>query len=272
MRLKPNWAALEEAHTDFTDVDDHFWEQINEIVQTLEYPYLATKAMERRNFCYTDLYLWSLRISFKLDEIIGNGPMFDFAAVLKANLKEREKSLFKTPIMMAALYLDPRFKARLSAIETNTAIETLQKMYVEIKSKPTPSPAPSLNRIDRLIEAQMFANIQNQQAEASLRAELTMCMSNYNAAQVIDINETAIEFWKENKNMYPQLYLLSNIIFAIASSISETERTFSGFSYIYNNRRMNLNPKNVTNILIIRLNKDLFYEIKRKKLDAIRNS
>lgn len=251
LRLKPHWEALEEVHNDFCDVNDDFWQQIDEIV---------------------DLYLWSLRIQIKLDEIIEQGPIFDFAAVLKANLKEREKSLFKTPIMMAALYLDPRFKSQLNANETSVAVETLHKMYIDMKKKPAPSPAPNLNRIDRMIESQMFANIQDQQAEASLRAELTMCMSNYNAAQITDINHTPIKFWKENKHIYPQLYSLSNIIFAIASSISETERTFSAFAYIYNCRRMNLLPKNVTNILLIRLNKDLFYRLKKKKMDDIKNA
>lgn len=35
---------------------------------------------------------------------------------------------------------------------------------------------------------------------------------------------------------------------------------------------MNLLPKNVTNILLIRLNKDLFYRLKKKKMDNIKNA
>lgn len=67
---------------------------MEEIVETLEFSYLATKAMEKRNFCCTDLYLWSLRIAMKLDEINRNAPHFEFAAVLKTNIKEREKTIF----------------------------------------------------------------------------------------------------------------------------------------------------------------------------------
>lgn len=83
LRLKPHWEALEEVHNDFCDVNDDFWQQIDEIVETLEFPYLATKAMEKRDFCYTDLYLWSLRIQIKLDEIIEQGPIFDLLLFLR---------------------------------------------------------------------------------------------------------------------------------------------------------------------------------------------
>lgn len=271
LRLKINWEHIEQVHEDFENIGDEFWDQIEELVDTLEYPYLATKAMEKRNFCYTDLYLWWMRIDLKLDIIIGDSPQFDFASSLKANMEARKKALFNTPIMMTALYLDPRFKNRLDGNETAVAIETLQKLFIQTKSKPDPSPNPELNAIDRQIEAQVFNSYHTQQSEANWRAELTLVMSNYNTARVTDINRTALDFWKDNKSTYPQLYELSKIIFSIASSISEPERTFSGFSYIYNVRRMNLLPKNVTNILMIRLNKDIFYKIRESKINAIKN-
>lgn len=269
LRLKKDWELIKNVHDDFMVVDDLFWEKIDELVQTLEFPFLATKAMENRNFCYTDLYLWSMRIEIKLNRIIENSPHFNFAAILKTKLKERERNLFNTPIMMTALYLDPRFRKQLTATETSIAVETLHKMFIQIKSKPLTSPR-GLNAIDRQIEAQIFLDQQLQQTEAHLRSELTMAMSNYNAAQITDINRNAIDFWKDNKQLYPQLYEISRIVFSIASSISETERTFSGFSYIYNVRRMNLLPKNVTNILMVRLNKDVFYQLKESKIKNIK--
>lgn len=271
MRLRPQWDNIKEIDDDFLVIDDEFWEQVEELVAVLEFPCFATKAMERRNFCYTDLYLWSKRIGLRLDEIIADFPRFEFAAVLKANLTEREKSLFKTPIFMAALYLDPRFKLELNDTETAIAIETLHTLNKQIKWKPLAAPAPGLNNIDRQIEAQMFGNILAQQSDVHIRTELTMVMSNYNGVRATDINRDAISFWKENKTIYPQLYELAKIVFSTASSISETERTFSGFSYIYNVRRMSLFPQNVTNILMVRLNKDLFQQIKEAKLAAIQN-
>lgn len=270
LRLRPHWDNIKEIDDDFLAIDDECWLRIEELVAVLEFPCLATKAMERRQFCYTDLYLWSKRISLKLDEIIADAPIFEFAATLKANLMEREKSLFKTPIFMAAKYLDPRFKLQLTQTETTIAIETLHELNKQIKWKPLASPAPGLNNIDRQIEAQLLGNIQVQQNDAQLRVELTLAMANYNAVRVTDINRDAISFWRENKQIYPQLYELAKVVFSIASSISETERTFSAFSYIYNARRMNLLPRNVTSILMVRLNKDLFEQIKDTKINAIK--
>lgn len=272
MRLKSNWEQIKNVHTDFETIDDDFWDQVEELVDTLEFPYLATKAMEKRDFCYTDLYLWWLRMELKFDEIIADSPKFNFASTLKRNIEARKAALFNTPIMMTALYLDPRFKNQLTTEKTAVAAETLQKLFIQTKSKPAPSPHPGLNAIDRQIEAQVLNTCNHtQQNEANWRAELTMAMSNYNTARITDINRTALEFWKENKSVYPQLYELSRIIFSIASSISETERTFSAFSYIYNVRRQNLLPENVKNILMIRLNKDIFYQLREDKINKIRN-
>lgn len=78
LRLRPDWESIMEIDDDFQVIDDDFWEKIIQIVDVLEYPYLATKAMERKNFCYSDLYLWSMRISFKLDQIIEQSPQFAF--------------------------------------------------------------------------------------------------------------------------------------------------------------------------------------------------
>lgn len=238
----------------------------------LEYPYLATKAIEQGNFCYTDLYLWSKRISLALDEIIADEPRFEFARVLRANLTQREKNLFNTPIFMAAMYLDPRFKLQLHNAQTEIAVETLHQLNKQLNWQPLPSPAPTLNSIDRQIEAKILGNMQAFQNEEQIRMELSLVMSNYDSVRVTDINRNAIVFWEENKTIYPQLYELAKVVFSIASPISETERTFSAFSYIYNVHRMNLLPKNVTNILMIRLNRDLVFEqIKESKINAIKN-
>lgn len=269
--LKEKWDVLEGIDVGFIIDEGDFWDKVKEIVDTLEFPYIATKEIERRDFCYTDIYLWSRRVHLKLDEIIEDEPMFNFAATLKEQLTERQRSLFETPIFIAALFLDPRFKSKLNHTQIAAAIETLQNLNVQIKKRPPSVPNPSLNRIDRLLEDELFAHVQDQQSETLLRAELTMAISAYIPVQARSLKPDAIQFWKENKFIHPQLYKLSNVIFAMASSISETERTFSGFSYIYNMKRMNLKPDNVTNILMVRLNKDLFYQLKESKIREISN-
>lgn len=269
--LKDRWDELERLDDGFIIDEVDFWEKIAEIVYTLEFPYLATKEIERRDFCYTDVYLWSRRVHLKLDEIIADDPRFNFAATLKQKLSERQMNLLETPIFIAALFLDPRFKNTLSNSQKDAAIETLKNLYVQIKQTPPAAPNPSLNRIDQLLEAELFTNIQNQQSESHLRAELTMAISAYIPVQARSIKPDALNFWKENKNVHPKLYELAKIVFAIASSIAESERSFSGFAYIYNMKRMNLKPINVTNILMIRLNKDLFYQLRETKIREIIN-
>lgn len=270
--MRENWEQLESIDDAFKAIDEDFWRNVDEIVKTLKPLYDATKAMEHRNFCYTDLYLWSMRISFHLDEIIDESPQFDLPVVLKSKIKERERSLFETPIFMAALFLDPRFKSQLNTRQKYLALETLQNLYEQIRLRARSSTTTGLNHIDRRIEAQLFPNIQTPQSQVGLRAELTMAIPSYEAVQVTDINQNAIQFWKGNKHSHPLLYELATVVFGISSSICEAERTFSAFAYIYNARRMSLLPNNVTNILMIRLNKDLFYRLRQAKIDDIKTT
>lgn len=262
---------LEAIDNGFKIDENDFWAQVEEIVDTLEFPFMATKAIERRDFCFTDLFLWSRRTNLKLDEIIADGPKFNFAATLKQHLTEKQKSLFETPIFIAALFLDPRFKNTLNNRQKESAIETLKNLYVQMKKTPPSAPNLNINRIDQLLEAQLFASGQDQQSETHLCAELTMAISTYISVTARSIKSDAIQFWKQNKHIHPQLYTLACVIFAIASSIGETERSFSGFAYIYNMKRMNLKPDNVTNIMMVRLNKDLFYQLKESKIRDIMN-
>lgn len=79
-------------------------------------------------------------------------------------------------------------------------------------------------------------------------------------------NESIIDYWNSVKSGHKQLYELAKCIYAIPPTEVEIERDFSQLNFIYTQRRHNLSEKNLTEILLVHLNKDLFFIVKEEEL------
>lgn len=76
-----------------------------------------------------------------------------------------------------------------------------------------------------------------------------------------------IDYWNSVKSELKQLYELAKCIYAIPPTEVEIERDFSQLNFIYTQRRHNnLSEKNLTEILLIHLNEDLFFIVKEEEL------
>lgn len=85
------------------------------------------------------------------------------------------------------------------------------------------------------------------------------------------VNKNVFEFWKDQKFVYPEIYLLATIINAIPPTQATTERCFSSLSFIFDEKRTQLSLILLEQILLIRLNKDLIKTIFDEDLAAIGN-
>lgn len=63
------------------------------------------------------------------------------------------------------------------------------------------------------------------------------------------------------------MYPLASVLHSVPAGQCVEERNFSSFSFIRNCRRTALKELNVKNVLLIRLNKELFYYYKDRKID-----
>lgn len=226
-------------------------------------------------FLYWNIHIlpqnkWKLLVSVYPIYICGDNPTLDLANVLKESLIDREATIIKTPLMVQAIFLDPRFKSQLDSREVTFAEDSLQKLSRQIQPNPTQLVTAN-HDIDKLIE-EMIVDQNEIDVDDLLeqnRMELALEFANYKQKTYRDFKCDAINFWKEEKKNFPKIGALAEIVFSMSPTQSACERSFSAFSYIYSARRMNLMPKNVTNILLIRLNRQLFYDLKQSKLDAI---
>lgn len=251
-------------------VDEHFWSAIEEICAVLQPGYDLTIRMQQVGYGLSDFYIGWLRVKKNLERIMSEEPQFDLAACLLKHMDQRAPSLFRSPLFLCSVYLDPRIMFTLSAEQkTEAAMDllTIQKRIME-GSDPNTKEGRVNDTLDEL-QAQYYAQFgRNDNSSEDLIHLLTM----YEKEKPFDIKQPVIKFWEENEQKYKLLRPLVDVLHAVPSNQCCTERSFSSLSYIRSKHRMSMSPNNLSNVLMVRLNKDIYYSLReervRKFLDA----
>lgn len=75
-----------------------------------------------------------------------------------------------------------------------------------------------------------------------------------------------IDFWESVEMNHPKLYEIAMVVYAIPPTEVEIERDFSILEFVFSGRRCKLSKHLIDDILLIKLNKDLFQIIKQEEL------
>lgn len=75
------------------------------------------------------------------------------------------------------------------------------------------------------------------------------------------LGDSTIDFWAKNKTIFKDVYELSKIVNAVPVTQVTVERAFSSVAFILTALRNSLSPDTLENILIIRLNKEIYRKI-----------
>lgn len=75
------------------------------------------------------------------------------------------------------------------------------------------------------------------------------------------LHEKAIDFWAKNKSTFKEIYELAEIVNAVPVTQVTVERAFSSLAFILTALRNSLHADTLENILLIRLNRDIFENI-----------
>lgn len=78
-----------------------------------------------------------------------------------------------------------------------------------------------------------------------------------NDFKLIHHKNSIIDWWKEQKENFPEIYAVAKILNSIPPSQATVERSFSALAYIYGPLRCRLSKDILSDILQIKLNKDL---------------
>lgn len=84
-------------------------------------------------------------------------------------------------------------------------------------------------------------------------------------------NCSVLQYWESMKNSEPKLYKLATVVFSVPPTEVQIERDFSNLKCVFTDRRSNLEQQRLEDIMLIHLNKYLFYKINEQQLTEMKS-
>lgn len=263
------------------------WRKLEEVLNILKIFYDLTIELQRVNYTLSDFYGQWLLCELKLQKIISNvGKETNLCEKFIWSMNKRKNDVIQNRAMLCAVFLDPRYRSKLTTSEIALVKHLLEDAWVQTQllKKEISSGGDLQEAIEEgdLLES-LFAptdvSSENLPINAvgqcvpdytKSKAEFMIIVNNYELnTKRIHHSKSIHEFWKNSKETYPELYEVATIYLGIPPTQSTVERSFSTLSYIYNNRRSRLSPNTLENIIMLKLNADLALNIFQEEINEI---
>lgn len=251
------------------------WKDVEQLIATLAPFNKYSKKLQSESVTLSNFFgFWtSLRIkmSKKNDEL---------SISLLDQMNVYQERLINNPVIAAAVYLDPRYQRALKndrEVAVNFLI-TLYNKIIAVESFET-NQIESIDRADedgdendsiheledylnacRRITPE-FMNNENQQPQSDRIGEI---LADFNGIEE-SLKCSVLEYWKQQKTSRPELYKLASAINGIPPTQCTVERAFSSLAIILTSHRTNLGNECLQNILLVRLNNEIYLESQKNK-------
>lgn len=253
------------------------WEKIKNLKQTLKPFYQATIVMQTSEFTMSDFYASWMQMEKKLERIIKKTSDKRAAEALLQSARGRKPQLFENPAMLCALALDPRFCGSLEDDKKKEAIDALANLWKRISAFHGPNESVDGSSSEDEINAQSTRRLEYYMAKkpqdrnifATNIYEIREKISIFLTSKHDGATGTIFQFWTENQKKYPELFEISQIVFAICPTQAIVERAFSTLSHVFPPKRNQLRENILEDILTISLNRDIFCLINEEDLQAM---
>lgn len=252
------------------------WQQVEILAKTLLPAKICTKKLQSEQLTLSDFYgIW---ISCKIETRSMENP---FANKLVKCMENREQFIMNNKVLLAAVFLDPRFKITLNEIQYNMAINHLISIWLYLKDSGISTKDTQENIADQIPECDTSKSNQNsdgleQFLQESETTEVSCSSQNSTYTMIENLLKTyhlnqkrlsykinILQFWKSMEDIHPELYVLAKIVFAVPSTQVSVERLFSGLKFILSPYRSNITSKNLETQLLVRTNR--LFEKETKK-------
>lgn len=283
MRLKSfidEYEKSQNTPVNFTNLNESEWEILQKIADVLKTAFDTTKFLQRNNITLSDVYGEWIMLQHAVTKKISleaSTHGIDLAKYLKDSLVFYQGRLFANPMMVAAIFLDPRFKGTMKLSAKSLAISKLTKLWMQLKRKnPLDQSRYEITEDDK--NATLSDLLAEQERELCCNLEEVVVvieseedkihrqLQKFYASKRENADINVLKYWEDEKLKMPELYELSQLVYCNSATQVATERSFSALTFIFNNYRTNLKPHILTAILIIKANKDLFEEIVKQHL------
>lgn len=246
---------------------DEEWDCLQEISKILEPFAHLTTILQKQTISLSDFFGGWAKLEMKLQKFHGSNLQQNLVSAMTT----RKEVLFNNSVLNAAVFLDPRYQKFMPEQNKQNAIRYLENLYEKMNRRPDVIPEPNTESSE--LEAYLSnvygeknnnnptANDENQQQpEETIRTKLEQFVG-----ISISIDECIFTYWEKNKQSMPELYRLASVIHSVPPTQTTVERAFSALALILTPLRTNLFDTVLENILLLRLNRELFeniYEIK----------
>lgn len=121
------------------------------------------------------------------------------------------------------------------------------------------------------LDRSLIGNVQSQ-ADEQVRVEddIDLLLETFDPP-LISSKTDIIGYWESIKDDNEVLYKLAMVIFSIPPTEVQIERDFSELNFVFSARRCGLTKERLEDIMIIHLNKDLFYVVKNEQLMELKS-
>lgn len=229
---------------------------------------IATKKVQGDSFALTDFFgLW-LDIIMRLKI----SPHTEFAAIMSQCLESRKGQLLNHPAMICGVFFDPRFYSELSSEQKHSARFMVKKIWLRLESIKN---VHLLNENE--IECSLVEKYFIEKGQPVTRIEPNAPMTEYEFIKQLEEYEnninrlhsacSIVDFWagqkqsKDIANLDAIKEIAMNLV-SIPSTQVPVERAFSHLSFVYSKLRSGLEQELLETILLIRLNRELWEEVK----------
>jgi len=264
------------------------WQQVDILFTTLLPAKICTKKLQYEQLTLTDFYgAW---IACRIEtESLNN----TFSNKLVQCLRSRELNIMNNQVLLAAIFLDPRFNITLTEYQCNSAITHLINIWFHIKELEMIQVDSNNDNIenensidesltnnydtDRLEDFLKQKESDNQcssissstssqpNSQNSISTKMETLLKTYKLDEKRLSHKTNIlEYWKTMKTKYPEIYQLAQIVFSVPATQVSVERLFSGLKFILSPYRCNITPEHLEDQLLVRTNR-LFEKNYKKK-------
>lgn len=260
------------------------WTKIEHFVDVLRLPYLMTKRIQEKLITLSDFYAEWLIVQIGLNKMKDGGS--SFAPILLTCLQKRKSALLDKSMMLAALFLDPRFKnilssqqkaaAKVQILRVNERLQAMKRKQNEQNEQndgpqTTDSSMQDLERFLSSMEAVRTGDATSEsESPESNFLKFNKQLDAFEATPREPVKLNVIEYWQQNRVKFPDLFETAMQIFAFSPTQVSVEQLFSCLSFILSPSRTCLSDKHLNDIILIRQNGEMHDIINERDLMKIR--
>lgn len=189
---------------------------------------------------------------------------------------ERKDAIYSNPFMVAALFLDPRFRIKLMdnqekvAEAKNLLCDLWRRREHGIERKQANNDEANeigfqFHGVDELDAFLCGTDTDNTIGQPT---DIELILDAFQPERVPP-NHSILEFWEAKKLVHPELYELAMMVYSVPPAEVSVERDFSHLNHVFNNKRGRLQSARLNDIMMLNLNKDVFYAVKSEELRDI---